>query len=131
MKILGVKVMPLLVAVMALLVPLASVSYLVLADMGYLKILSEDELVSAWRDLEPGSGQPLFYQNYLPTSAMYYLDGEAIKLTGANRNLPQQGFWLATHKTEGETLGWNCELRYQPKRGMFDLYHCHEKDKNQ
>ena len=131
MKILDMQVLPVLVASMALLVPLASVSYLTLADMGYLTLLSEEELVSARHDLEPGSSQAIFYQNYLPVSAMYYLDGKAIKLTGATQDLPSQGFWLAAHKTEGEASGWDCELRYQPKRGIFNLYFCHVKDNNQ
>lgn len=112
------------IAALALLVPAASLAFLSLASAGKLALLSEKELVMAWKELDRGASRPLFYLNYLPTSATFYSKGTVNKLTGAARDLPEQGFWLAVHRTEGDASSWDCTLRHQPKTGLFDLYDC-------
>ena len=120
------KITPPVIAAMALLVPLASVSHLYFAGMGRLQMLSEKELIEAYHSMEPGALRPVYYLNYLPASATYYSRGKATMLTGADAGLPPQGFFLAVHKTEGDAPRWRCTLQYQPGHGIFDLYLCHE-----
>jgi len=112
------------IAMLALLVPVASLLFLSLASAGKLTLLSEKELVAAWSELDPGAQRPLYYLNYLPTSATFYSKGRVSVLTGAGGGLPAEGFWLAVHRTEGDASAWDCELRHRPKTGLFDLYDC-------
>ena len=115
-----------LIVFLGLLVPLASIGFLVGASMGELAMLSEKDLVHAWKEIEPQTGQPVYYLNYLPVSATYYSEGAARLTDGASTGLPDRAFWLAVHKQEGDASQWNCDLRFEPKRGLFDLYYCME-----
>jgi hypothetical protein len=108
---------------MAMLAPLASVVFLLLANAGYLRLLSEKDLLDAHRSLEPGQ-RPVYYLNYLPASAVYYSQAEATKIAGTGPGLSGQGFWLAVHKTEGDIPNRACSLRYRPNQGAFSLYLC-------
>ena len=123
MNILILHIKPWLFAAMALLVPLLSLLFIVLSGTGALTFFSEKDLIEAYRAQQPGLQRPLYYLNYLPVSATYYSHGGAGILSGAD--LPREDFWLAVHKTEGDASAWQCELRFQPKRGLFDLYLCH------
>jgi hypothetical protein len=126
MNIFGLQLKPVVIAFCALLVPAASLGFLALAGQGELLMLSEKDLVLTWREMEPEADYPVFYLNYLPVSATYYASGRAQKTDGAGTGLPEAPFWLAVHKQEGDASHWNCELRYQPDRGLFDLYFCKE-----
>ena len=125
MNILSLHIKPWLFASMALLVPLLSLLFNVLTGTGALTFFSEKDLIEAYHTQQPGFQRPLYYLNYLPVSATYYSLGRAGILDGASTDLPHQGFWLAVHKTEGDASAWQCELRFQSKRGIFDLYLCH------
>ena len=125
MNILILHIKPWLFAGMALLVPLLSLLFNGLTTTGALAFLSEKDLITAYRAQQSGLQRPLYYLNYLPVSATYYSHGRAGILSGATTNLPREGFWLAVHKTEGDASAWQCELRFQSKRGLFDLYLCH------
>ncbi len=124
MNIFSLNLRPALIIAMALLMPVASVSFLGLASMGELEMLSEKDLVHAWRSMEPESARPLYYLNYLPVSARFYTQGQVIKIDSAFTDLLGHGFWLAVHKTKGDASRWNCSLQFQPRRGIFDLYLC-------
>lgn len=124
MKILSVQLNRLMICFMALLVPVASIAYYVLSASDQLLFLSEESLVSVYQQFEPQADRPLFYLNYLPVSASFYTRGGVAKLTGADTPPSQAGYWLAVHKTLGDTSGLNCQLQFQPYRGVFDLYLC-------
>jgi hypothetical protein len=117
---------PAWIAGIALLVPVASLLYLLLAFSGRLTLLSEKELVAAWTESEPAQRRPLFYLNHLPGSATFYSRGQARMLTGDDRELPADGIWLAVHRTLGDASAWDCTLHFEPDTGIFDLYLCRE-----
>ena len=124
MNILSLQIRPWLFAGMALLVPLLGLLFNLLSGTGALALLSEKDLIAAYHAQQPGDQRPLYYLNYQPVSATYYSHGSAGILSGASTGLPREGFWLAVHKTEGDASLWRCELHFQPKRGLFDLYLC-------
>ena len=121
MKILGVNVRPALLAAMALLVPVASLAFLALAEAGQMRLRSERALLEAWWELEPNGGRPLHYLDYLPGSAVYYSRGKAVSMTGAGPESPEAEFWLAAHKTLGDVSRWECIVKFRPATGMFNL----------
>ncbi len=94
MNIFSLNLRPALIIAMAVLMPVASVSFLGLASMGELEMLSEKDLVHAWRSMEPESARPLYYLNYLPVSARFYTQGQVIKIDSAFTDLLGHGFWL-------------------------------------
>ena len=124
MNILSLQVSRWMICCMALLVPVASIAYYVLSASDRVLFLSEESLVSAYQQHEPRAERPLLYLNYLPVSASFYMQGKVAKLTGAGAMTEQQAYWLAVHKTLGDTSGLNCRLQFQPRRGVFDLYLC-------
>jgi hypothetical protein len=126
MNILGLNMSRASIFAMALLVPLASFSFLGLSSQGKIQMLSERELVAQWHQLEPEASRPLYYLNFLPVSARYYSNGKVLKIDSGFSDLLGHGFWLAVHKTEGDASAWNCSLQFQPRRGIFDLYLCNE-----
>jgi len=123
-KVFTLNLRPALIAIMSLLVPLASISFLVLSSMGELRLLSEKDLVAHYHLIDPGAYRPIYYLNYLPVSATFYSRGQAAKLSGIQTQAPAQGYWLAVHRTEGNVAGRDCTLQFQPRRGLFDLYLC-------
>jgi hypothetical protein len=124
MNILSVQVSKWMICGMALLVPLASIAYYVLAASDRVPFLSEESLVSAYQQFEPQAKRPLYYLNYLPVSASFYARGAVGKLSRADTIPGQAGYWLAVHKTLGDAAGLGCQRQYQPSRGVFDLYLC-------
>jgi hypothetical protein len=126
MNVFGLQLKPVFIAICALLVPAASLGFLALASQGEMTMLSEKDLVLEWHEMEPEAENPIFYLNYLPVSATYYSSGRALKTDGAGSGLPEASFWLAVHKREGDASHWDCELRLNPNRGLFDLYYCQE-----
>lgn len=129
MNLLSAQVNKWMICCMALLVPVASIAYYALAASDRVLFLSEESLVSAYQQREPGAERPLFYLNYLPVSASYYSRGRVGKLTGADAMPLNSEFWLAVHTNLGDASRWDCQLQFQPQRGVFDLYLCHEKTK--
>lgn len=124
MNMLGIKLNRAVFIAMLLLVPAASITFLGLASVGKLQMLSEKDLVRQWQSREPESVRPLYYLNYLPVSARYYSQGHVIKIDSGFSDLLKHDFWLAVHKTLGDSSAWNCSLKFQPKWGIFDLYLC-------
>jgi hypothetical protein len=123
-KLFTVNVERSLMIAMALLVPVVSAGFLALSGQGKVPMLSEKDLIRAYQTLQEKSSGPIYYLNYLPQSAIYYSSGSVTKVTGATTHPAGHEFWLAVHKTDGDASSWNCELRFTPNRGIFDLYFC-------
>lgn len=124
MKVFSINLSPLLIAAMSLLICLASFLFLFGSARGYLPMLSEKDLVVSWQELSSGDNQPVYYLNYLPVSARFYTSGKAHMTDGGGTGLPSGTFWLAAHKDLTEISYWDCHLRFEPKRGLFNLYSC-------
>lgn len=124
MKIFTVRIKPALVVIMSLLICVASFLFLFGSARGYLPMLSEKDLVTAWQELSAGNEQPVYYLNYLPVSARFYSSGTARKTDGGGTGLPRGAFWLAAHKDLTEISYWDCQVKFRPERGLFNLYSC-------
>lgn len=111
-----------LLAGFALLVPLASLVFTMLAPRGAFLLMSEKALVSQYQQV--AGEEPLLYLDYRPVSAHFYTRGAAGIIAGGASGLPASAFWLAVHKRDGSLPGWNCTLQYSPDSGVFDLYRC-------
>ena len=130
MRMLALRVDRFAMIAMAVLVPVASLLFFAITGLGFSQMLSEKELIGAYHSMEPAnrtSGtRPVYYLDHLPASAVFYSGGAAAKTDGVGPGLAGAEFWLAVHKTGGDANRWNCNLQYQPKRGIFDLYLCRE-----
>lgn len=107
----------------ALLVPVASLLFAALAPRGHFLLLSEKALVSHYQS-SAGEAEPLFYLDYLPTSARFYASGKTGMIGKGATVQPGVVLWLAVHRTDGQQPFWNCKLEYSPRSGVFDLYRC-------
>jgi hypothetical protein len=125
-NILGVNIKPWLLAVITLSVSFVAFSFIGLSQAGRMTMLSEKDLVAYWEEIEPENIRPLYYLNYQPVSSNFYSDGKAVKIDSGFKDLMGHGFWLAVHKTQGDASAWNCSLKFQPQRGIFDIYLCNE-----
>ena len=73
-----------------------------------MQILSEKDLVEAYNASQVVNGEsdasaPLYYLNYLPVSATYYSNGNAARISAVEVGAQENEFWLAVHKTDGDS----------------------------